>query len=601
MPTKTKTIKSKSLSRNAVFDTRNIDEEARTVDLAFSSETPVERWFGEEILDHAPQSVRLGRLTNGAPVLADHNARDQIGVVESALIDSDRVGRAKVRFGQSARAIEIFNDIKDGIRTKISVGYRILKMQLEDPAAEKEVYRATDWEPYEVSVVSVAADDAVGIGRSDNDDENEILIQYEERKMSEETNDVTPSHATQSTIDVKSERTAAVAQERERTKSIMTLAREHKQEELAERFIEQGRSASDFKDVVLAIAEQSRSVTDQTPASQLDLTPEDTQRFSLMKAIRAATSGDWKDAGFERECSIAIADALGREARGFFVPMEVQERVMNVTTGADVIATDHLAGSFIDNLRAQSVLGEAGATILSGLVGNVDIPKKTGSAGFSWLADDGDTTNTDLTLGSVSMSPKTIGGAVAISRRLMKQSSPAIESLIQSDLARGAALAIDIAGLAGTGASNQPTGIVNTAGVNTQSIAASAGTGYPTWAELVGFETAVADDEALMGAMRYITTSAIRGGLKVTAKDAGSGLFLLDGGEANGYPVSVSNQLAAKQIVFGNFSDVLIGMWGVLDLVPDTATKAAAGGLVLRAFQDVDVALRHPESFCINA
>ena len=320
MPTKTKTIKSKSLSRNAVFDTRNIDEEARTVDLAFSSETPVERWFGEEILDHAPQSVRLGRLTNGAPVLADHNARDQIGVVESALIDSDRVGRAKVRFGQSARAIEIFNDIKDGIRTKISVGYRILKMQLEDPAAEKEVYRATDWEPYEVSVVSVAADDAVGIGRSDNDDENEILIQYEERKMSEETNDVTPSHATQSTIDVKSERTAAVAQERERTKSIMTLAREHKQEELAERFIEQGRSASDFKDVVLAIAEQSRSVTDQTPASQLDLTPEDTQRFSLMKAIRAATSGDWKDAGFERECSIAIADALGREARGFFVP-----------------------------------------------------------------------------------------------------------------------------------------------------------------------------------------------------------------------------------------------------------------------------------------
>jgi len=86
MPTKTKTIKSKSLSRNAVFDTRNIDEEARTVDLAFSSETPVERWFGEEILDHAPQSVRLGRLTNGAPVLADHNARDQIGVVESALI-----------------------------------------------------------------------------------------------------------------------------------------------------------------------------------------------------------------------------------------------------------------------------------------------------------------------------------------------------------------------------------------------------------------------------------------------------------------------------------------------------------------------------------
>ena len=142
MPTKTKTIKSKSLSRFAVFDTRGIDAETRTVDLAFSSESPVERWFGEEILDHAPSSVRLGRLTNGAPVLADHDIRDQIGVVESAVIDSDRVGRAKIRFGQSDRATEIFNDVKDGIRTKISVGYRILKMQLEDPSAEHEVYPA---------------------------------------------------------------------------------------------------------------------------------------------------------------------------------------------------------------------------------------------------------------------------------------------------------------------------------------------------------------------------------------------------------------------------------------------------------------------------
>lgn len=594
----TRTIKSHSLNREAVFDKRAIDEEQRTVDIAFSSETPVERWFGQEILDHAPSSVRLGRLTNGAPLLADHDTRDQLGVVVSAQVDSDRVGRAKVRFGQSARATEFFNDVKDGIRQKISVGYRILKMQLEDPSADEESYRATDWEPYELSIVSVPADDAVGVGRDLSSAENEILIEYEERKMPEVKDDVVPNPVT---VDVKGEREQAQKVERKRVQQILSAAREHGQEDLAERFIEQGRSAEDFKDVVEAISSQSQSVRDDAPTSELGLSAGETQRYSLMSAIRAAATGDWKDAEFERECSFAVADSIGREARGFFVPFDIQKRVMNVTTGANVIATDHLAGSFIDNLRSKSVLGEAGATILDGLTGNVDIPKKTGSAAFSWLADDGSVSDTDLTLGSVTMSPKTVAGSVAMSRRLMKQSSPAIESMIQSDLATGAALAIDIAGLAGTGLSEQPTGIVNTVGVNTQTIAAAAGTGYPTWDELVGFETAIAADEALMGALRYITTSAINGGMKITAKDAGSGLFLAENGMANGYPVSVSNQLAAKQIVFGNFADVLIGMWGVLDLVPDTAAKAAAGGLVLRAFQDIDVAVRHPESFCINA
>lgn len=595
----TKTITSKPLIREAVFDTREIDIETRTVDLAFSSETPVERWFGEEILDHAPESVRLGRLTNGAPVLVDHDSRDQVGVVESAVIDGDRVGRAKVRFGQSARAMEIFNDVKDGIRTKISVGYRILKMQLEDPSAETESYRATDWEPFEVSVVSVPADDAVGVGRNSDDAENEILIKYEERKMPEENKPVVES-VTQPKVDVTAERKTGASSERSRVQTIMQLAREHNQADLADSFIDQGRSADDFRDVVQTISAQSESVRDNTSVAELGLTNEETQRFSLMAAIRASINNDWGDAGFERECSIAIADKLGRDARGFFVPMEVQERVMNITTGADIIATDHLASSFIDNLRAASVVGAAGATILPGLVGNVDIPKKTGSATFGWLADDGDASLSDLILGSVAMSPKTIAGAVAMSRRLLKQSSPAIEQLIMADLAMGAALAIDLAALEGSGAANQPTGITNTVGVNTQAIAASATTGYPTWAELVGFESAIAADEALLGSLSLVTTSAIRGGLKVTAKDTGSGLFLMESGQANGYPVAVSNQLTAKRIIMGNFNDVLIGMWGVLDVVPDAAAKAAAGGLVLRAFQDIDVAVRHAESFCIN-
>ena len=595
--TKTRKITSESFSREAIFDARELDGENRTVSIAFSSESPVERWFGLEILDHASSSVRLGRLNNGAPVLVDHNSRDQVGVIESAAIDDDRIGRAVVRFGKSERATEIFNDVKDGIRTKISVGYRIHKMTLEDPSAEDERYRATDWEPHEVSIVSIPADDDVGVGRSDDKSKNEILIKYKDRQMPEDNEGTTVDVAVD-TVDANAERELATTNERKRTADILAAAGDN-QRELAQTFIEQGRSAEDFKHVVQAIGNQAGAVRDQTSVAALGLTAEETQRFSLMTAIRASVSGDWKHAGFERECSIAIADKLGREARGFFVPHEVQSRTMDATSGAAVIGTDHLAGSFIDNLRAQSVVGAAGATILSGLTGNVDIPKKTGSAAFGWLDDDDDASLTDAALGSIAMSPKTIAGGVAMSRRLLKQSSPAIEQMIQSDLALGAALAIDIAALQGSGAANQPRGVVNVAGVNTQAVADAGG--VPTWAELVGFETAVASDEALQGALRYITTSAVRGGMKVAAKDAGSGLFLLDGGVANGYPLSVSNQLTAKRIIFGNFADVLIGMWGVLDLMPDTAAKAASGGLVLRAFQDIDIAVRHAESFCINS
>lgn len=143
----------------------SINEDARTVDLVFSTETDqVERWFGTEILDHSPKAVRLGRLKNAAPLLMDHDSRDQVGVIESAAIANGE-GRATVRFSKSARGEEIFQDVKDGIRSKVSVGYRVhsLVMESRDKSSGKEVYRVNDWEPFEVSIVSIPADDSAGI------------------------------------------------------------------------------------------------------------------------------------------------------------------------------------------------------------------------------------------------------------------------------------------------------------------------------------------------------------------------------------------------------------------------------------------------------
>ena len=187
-----------------------------------------------------------------------------------------------------------------------------------------------------------------------------------------------------------------------------------------------------------------------------------------------------------------------------------------------------------------------------------------------------------------------------MTRKLLKQSDPSVEAIIRQDLILGAALAIDTAVITGTGANGQPTGIINTAGVNTVTIA-DVTDFSPTFAESVEFETALATDNALRGSLKWLTTPAINGKLKVSPIDAGSGLMVNSAGVVNGYGMIGSSLVPTQRVIFGNFNDVIIGMWGVLDVEVDKAALAASGGLVLRVFQDVDVAIRHAESFAIDA
>jgi HK97 family phage prohead protease len=147
------------------MDIRGVDEKKRTVSIAVSSELPVERSFGKEILVHEQGAIDLAFLASGrAPLLLDHDMERQIGVIESVELSADRVLRAKVRFGRSALAQEVFQDVVDGIRGNVSVGYRVNKM--ERSASNKDEYLVRSWSPLEVSVVSIPADPSVGVGRS---------------------------------------------------------------------------------------------------------------------------------------------------------------------------------------------------------------------------------------------------------------------------------------------------------------------------------------------------------------------------------------------------------------------------------------------------
>lgn len=153
----------------------DVDEAARTVNLAFASNKAIDNWYyGAIELQMGKKNVRTQRLDSGAPLLMDHDTRDQVGVIEKYSFDSDGIARCTVRFGESTRAQEVFNDVRTGIRQNVSVGFIIWDLNLKsDKKGEKRTYTVDDWEPYEVSIVAVPADISVGVGRSaDMPDEN---------------------------------------------------------------------------------------------------------------------------------------------------------------------------------------------------------------------------------------------------------------------------------------------------------------------------------------------------------------------------------------------------------------------------------------------
>lgn len=602
-----KKIKSPIIYRSAEISREAVDTEARTVEFSFSSEAPVERFFGHEILDHTPSSVRLGRLQNGGPVLVDHDPADHIGVIESVSIDSDRVGRVRARIGRGARASEIFDDITDGIRRSISVGYRVHEMQLEKRGDGADVYRVTDWEPLEVSLVAVPADATVGVGRADTE-ENEITITNEDTPMTTET--VVKAADPAPVIDVREIERNARDTELDRVRAIRKMGEGFHVREMAEKAIADCMPAEAFRSKLIDHLEATRSV----PTADIGMSEREVKQFSFTRAINALSNPTdqraQKAAAFEFEASRAACEKAGRETRGILVPADVLKRDLSVgttTAGGHTVQTDLLAQSFIDLLRNRSYMMQMG-TVLGGLNGNVAIPRQTGGATAYWVAEAGAPTESQQAFDQVTLTPKTVGAYTDFSRKLMIQSSIDIEAFVRRDLATVLAIELDRAALHGSGSSNQPTGIAATAGIG--SVAGGTNGLAPTWAHIVGLETEVAVDNADIGSLAYVTNAKVRGKLKGTEKASSTAQFVWSdsGTPLNGYNAVVTNQVSSaltkgsssgvcSAIFFGNWMDLVIGMWGGLDLLVDPYTASTTGTVRVVAMQDADIAVRHPESF----
>ena len=571
-----------------------IDEETRTVKMAISSEEPVGRSFGTEVLDHTRESIDLSFLASGrAPLLLDHDPEKQIGVIKSVELDENaRRLRAEVRFGKGELAREAFSDVVDGIKANISVGYSIGKMERDKD--DKQTYRAKSWKPVEASLVSIPADMTVGVGRSGKAENKPVIkTSLKERNIMSEVN-------------IEAVKAEAQQAAQKNAAQIVELGARHNKSDMARDAIAKGQSIDSFRGELL----ESIGSTSALESQDIGMSKAETKRFSMMKAIHALANPTdrraQEAAAFEFECSRAAADQFGKTAQGIMLPADVlrtwNKRDMNVTDGtsndADLVGEDYRGGAFIDALRNSSSVMAAGATMLGGLSGDVKIPKKTAASSAAWIATEGGAaTESEMTVGNVSLSPKTLGAFTDVTRQLLVQSSLDVESLIRDDLTKAMAIAIDKAGLEGTGASGQPKGIEGVTGIGSVAFGVA---GAPTFAEMIEMETEVSQDNALLGNLSYILTPALAGALKGTAKSATNSGFVLENGQVNGYNAIVSAQASANHAYFGNFSDLLVGMFGGLDIVVDPYTASTTGTVRVVAMQSVDCAVRHAQSFAVG-
>lgn len=602
--------------RSLQFERSTINEEARTVVLAFASETPVERWWGIEILDCNASAMRQGRLRAGANLLCDHNQRDVVGVIESVEIGTDKVARAVVRFGKSARAEEVWQDVKDGIRRNVSVGYLIHRAVLAEERDGLETYRVTDWEPYEISLVSVPADASVGVGRSLATSAQATPAATSTTPSPTEENRAMTTEATTAAAPAAAPAQPAQAAQRNHAVEIAALGKTVAGgAELAMSAIQRGLTVEQFQRELI-----DHMASKPKPTADIGMTDKEVRSFSIVRALHALANpmdqAAQRAAAFEFEASAAAAQKLGKQARGIMLPHDVlraSDLVKGTANkGGNLVATELLSGSFIDMLRNAMVLDSMGVVTLTGLVGDIAIPKQTGAATAYWVAEDGSPTASGQTVGQVAMSPKTVGAYTDISRKLLLQSSIDVEGMVQSDLARVLGLAIQQAAINGSGTSNQPKGILGGHVVNPTILGGTNGAA-PTWEHIVGLETAVSVANADVGTLAYLTNAKVRGKLKTTSKVSGQNGFIWENGDTplNGYRAAVTNAVPSNitkgsatncsAAIFGNWADLVIGMWGSLDLTVDTITLGTSGAVRVIALQDVDIAVRNAESFATFA
>ena len=619
-----------------------VTQETRTVQLSISSSQPIEQWFATEILEHRDGSVNLSRAKSGGQVLFNHNPDDYIGVIQDCWLDpgTERC-YAIVRFDTHPRAEQIFNSVQSGILRNVSIGYQVKEWAIEEGNKKdlNPTVRATSWELLEVSFVSVPADPSVGVDRSfPMTDPTEPEGETVEETLPDEAGAEPAEPSTQILIQENKPveiPTELLEAERSRTASLIALGDKHAlKKDLVQQWIANGVDLQSARSQVLDLIQSQSAQKDQVaPLNPLGLSNREKESYSIARALHnrlQLMEGKAPAQGLELEVHRAIEAKLGRPTEGIYVPARDLNWGLNTrgyygqrdtmqtgqdTLGGNLVDTELRSSEFIDALRNRAMISRLGARMLSGLQGNLDIPRQSGVTTTYWVAEGGTITESNLTIDLISMRPRDLTCLTSVTRRMLMQGSLDVEALIRFDMLQQMALGIDLAAISGTGISNQPLGILNYPGVN--SVAIGANGGAPAWSHLVQLETEIAVDNADDGTCYYLTNARTRGKLKTTAKVTGQDVFLWTDsptekgmGMINGYGAAVSNQVPSNgtkgsgsslsSIIFGDFSQLLIGEWGVLEIMPNPYGQGYPSGSVqIRTMVTVDVVPRRPQYFAV--
>ncbi|EFM6507213.1 phage major capsid protein [Escherichia coli] len=634
-------------------------------EIAFSSTQPYQRQFWDEqnqemvvldeILVHTPEAVDLSRLNNNAPLLFNHNFDNHIGVVCNARIDADNVGRALVKFSKHGTlANDIRNKVIEGTMEKISVGYDIKEYQIDYAKGQLIV---TKWAPFEISFVTVPADDSVGLNRSLNtitvnleakrdmtkeqieeikeeqeaaqveetpveENKEPEVEETQERQVEENKEDENledgkdaehpesvddDSSTVRETEEVKEEREAAPVEE----EKIEEVAERSEEDELEIREIarelniddEELKRALAIKDMtpeafrtkaLNKIATAQRNNEQQIKDSKMEKT------FDLNNVIRSLVDGDVLGANEAEYSAMAAGAAMqrGRAARGgsVFVPAAALRAAADGNTKTTLTAvTDEklLTESYIEMLLPASCLGRLGVTVLSGLNSPIAVPKMTASSvdAFGFVDENGSALESKATFENVKMAPKTFAGGNPISRQSLK-TVPNIATLITNHINKAVRIKLEQLILSDQDNTRGPKGLVKQL-VDGGRVAKKAAFSYKDFLKEIA---ALTDAGVPAQAIKFAMSGATAAELESTLKDNGVSGYIIENGKLAGYDVVTSGVIPADHIVLGDFSGIMIGEWGGLELDMDDTTYRAQSAIVPRIWVDLDFTVVQPEA-----
>ncbi|EEX2218661.1 phage major capsid protein [Escherichia coli] len=594
-----------------------IDEADRTVELSFASEIPVVRdikgTLYNEILLCSPENVDLSRLNDGAPVLVEHDAMRQVGIVENARVDMDKVCRATVRFSALGTANTIFGMIVEGIRPKVSVGYNILDYYLDgnDLIVSK-------WQPYEVSSVSTPADNSVGVGRSLNSND-EITLEDQHQMEPEQKEELVPEveiieeapveevqpEVIEEPIVVESEESVEVVEEPE----VIEEVQEEVQPELVE---ERSIAVTDIQESINKEVEANRIRELQSISSVLGVSTEEaikngvsvedfkrslnTDNKSIDKDIKKMEKKSLINEGLRSLKGEAHdLESFEKGARGYNADLNAMVRSTADTTStvtAAGLVKEELADSYIRQLLAQTVLGQLPVTVFGGLAGrgNFSIPRAKGmNPAAKFYNEDEAVSDGFETFDKITLKPRMFAAGIKITKAMLL-SNAATERYVTDELLRQCSNGLESAVFAQI-ATTVPVKQTAVAGQVSEADVQAAIEAIS--AKNVDINRCVAIVHPSM--LAKLRQTAVLNNTAAVAMVAGHRYDMWLNDEVR---VIESTFVAADTILIGDFSELIFANWNEgQELDFDDTTYRAAQTIAIRSFQYLDVAIAHEEAF----